>query len=610
MPRRLPTGEIPGLVAADTGDTTAHRQIVRALDAARAAADPAQTAMLAAALLIEGHVRSNFRDFPRLIVDAAPVRDAAFPWRRADDELLVLSGLLAGLVYFGNDDPFLPTCVERLLALVERDLDVNRRFAAGRLLLYYAEPRELRVLSQRVYSVLAPARGDPRLTPHRLAHFLIYWTRAAGYAKEARQARQAEADVRELVARHGLADIRRGLSYLDVARSLPGGDVATVRRAVAEYEGMVDGASLIDLQRLEYLKTKLAGLEGQLDRAVFHAARATGYARELAFPPPVLAVYLVSEGQAHLALGAFDAALRLLREAVPMVPARFVDEIEDMIAFVEAWSVLQRGERETGLAHFAAAWRRVRERQFYDTFDGLPAFGARLCALALEQGIEVDFVRSLVQTRGIAPPPDAPESWPWPVRIRALGGFVVELLADGTGRVRRQHDDPACHWRGRDVRAAVGQQQHRDHDERQRRARVHDARHGARGYVSHVDSIRRRRPAYVDADPVYGRAVLFPGKRRRHCGSWRRDLGQLPCGQRGLGDLGQPGEFGSGSGKRDRGAACGIGPGPCDPGGLPRGGRDALVAQAFRVGSGRDARPQSGRAKMAAAHACAGNWRS
>ncbi len=141
----------------------------------------------------------------------------------------------------------------------------------------------------------------------------------------------------------------------------------------------------------------------------------------------MLAVYIVSEGQAHLALGVFDTALRLLREAVSMVPARFVDEIDDMIAFVEAWSLLQRGERDTGLAHFRAAWRRVRERQFYDTFDGLPAFGARLCALALEQGIEVDFVRSLVQTCGIAPPPDAPESWPWPVRIRALGGFVVEL---------------------------------------------------------------------------------------------------------------------------------------------------------------------------------------
>ncbi len=234
---------MPGLVAADSGDMTAHRQIAHALDNARAAGDPAQTAMLAAALLIEGHVRSNFRDFPRLIADTAPVRDAAYPWRSADDELLVLSGLLAGLVYFGNDDPFLPTCVERLLALVEQDLDVNRRFAAGRLLLYYSEPRELRVLSQRVYSVLAPARNNPRLTPHRLAHFLIYWTRAARYAKEARQARQAEADVRALVARHGLADIRRGLSYLDVARSLPGGDVGAVRRAVAGYEAMVDDAS-------------------------------------------------------------------------------------------------------------------------------------------------------------------------------------------------------------------------------------------------------------------------------------------------------------------------------------------------------------------------------
>jgi DNA-binding SARP family transcriptional activator len=67
----------------------------------------------------------------------------------------------------------------------------------------------------------------------------------------------------------------------------------------------------------------------------------------------------------------------------------------------------------------------VRERQFYDTFDGDPDFGAKLCALALVEGVETEFVRTLIETRGIMPPADAPEQWPWPIRLYGLGDFRV-----------------------------------------------------------------------------------------------------------------------------------------------------------------------------------------
>jgi DNA-binding SARP family transcriptional activator len=74
----------------------------------------------------------------------------------------------------------------------------------------------------------------------------------------------------------------------------------------------------------------------------------------------------------------------------------------------------------------AAAWASIRERQFYDTFDGYPEFCAKLCVLALDHGIEVEFVRRLIESRKIAPPANAPESWPWAIRVHALGGFTVQ----------------------------------------------------------------------------------------------------------------------------------------------------------------------------------------
>jgi DNA-binding SARP family transcriptional activator len=49
----------------------------------------------------------------------------------------------------------------------------------------------------------------------------------------------------------------------------------------------------------------------------------------------------------------------------------------------------------------------------------------RLCALALDAGIETATVQRLIRRYEWKPPQDRPESWPWPVRIYALGGFRV-----------------------------------------------------------------------------------------------------------------------------------------------------------------------------------------
>ncbi|MEE8546956.1 MAG: BTAD domain-containing putative transcriptional regulator [bacterium] len=56
---------------------------------------------------------------------------------------------------------------------------------------------------------------------------------------------------------------------------------------------------------------------------------------------------------------------------------------------------------------------------------------ARLCARALQLGIETDYVQALIKKRGLTPDDhdDDLEKWPWPLKIYTLGKF--ELLMDG-----------------------------------------------------------------------------------------------------------------------------------------------------------------------------------
>jgi len=58
-----------------------------------------------------------------------------------------------------------------------------------------------------------------------------------------------------------------------------------------------------------------------------------------------------------------------------------------------------------------------------------PDLAARIAAFALARGIETDYVRLLIERNGLVAPPGAGPDWPFPLRIRALGGF--ELVREG-----------------------------------------------------------------------------------------------------------------------------------------------------------------------------------
>lgn len=396
-----------------------------ALEEAVAAGEPRSILSAAGACLVVGQDLGSFRGFPALLERLAPLRESPIAWDDPADELIAWTGLVAGLNYYGPSDAAIDPAAERIVTLLERDVDVNLRFAAGRIVLYYAEPREKRALSQRVYALLHPAMDDPALEPYRLARFLSFWSRCARFAKDNAQAERAEQRVSELVQEHDLRPIRFELAMIAIERAQPSGNLEEGVARLTEIEALADPANPGDQLRLSFMQCRLARARGDGDRALFHAIRALQHARELELPPPMLAVYLVNEAQARLAGDNVPAALAGLREASALVPGAYADEVRDMIGLVEAYDAL-RAQRPDARDRMAAAWARMRERQFYDTFDGYPEFGARMCVVALNEGIESDFVATLIRMRGIAPPADAPEAWPWPLRVRTLGGFRLE----------------------------------------------------------------------------------------------------------------------------------------------------------------------------------------
>jgi DNA-binding SARP family transcriptional activator len=85
----------------------------------------------------------------------------------------------------------------------------------------------------------------------------------------------------------------------------------------------------------------------------------------------------------------------------------------------------------------------MREQGFGNSAWWRDAVMARLCRVALEHDIEPAFVRELIRRRALLPDEPAArlESWPWPVRVRVLGAFAIDI--DGaplrfTGKVQKR----------------------------------------------------------------------------------------------------------------------------------------------------------------------------
>lgn len=98
-----------------------------------------------------------------------------------------------------------------------------------------------------------------------------------------------------------------------------------------------------------------------------------------------------------------------------------------MADLLEAYMRLRRGEDATALLESCMS---VGKRCGYRHFFFWPRHAAALvCFRALESGIHADYAIELIRTGHLAPPPEALESdrWPWPVTVRTLGTFCVEV---------------------------------------------------------------------------------------------------------------------------------------------------------------------------------------
>ena len=110
----------------------------------------------------------------------------------------------------------------------------------------------------------------------------------------------------------------------------------------------------------------------------------------------------------------------------------------------EAQLAFDRGDHNEGQQLLSQYLKVSREADCSLTYVDDPTLTAQLCALALEHGIEVDYVREIIRRRHLTldKPPLHIDQWPWPFKAYTLGRFELHQNGNALQFSRKTQKKP------------------------------------------------------------------------------------------------------------------------------------------------------------------------
>ena len=188
-------------------------------------------------------------------------------------------------------------------------------------------------------------------------------------------------------------------------------------------------------QRAEYAKlmTRLLLLQGRLVEGLQWAEEAM----RIALPAGFTGAYLRAfEMELVYAL----AANERLSDAIDLVSRVELDPVEIRSAVVCCLRFLLEGENNLPLLR--EGLRSAAQIGFINLLDRARGPLTRICGFALANNIETEFVHRLIKLKQLKPPPLTGPLWPWPVRVRTLGGFRLDIQGKRYRPTHKAQDKP------------------------------------------------------------------------------------------------------------------------------------------------------------------------
>ena len=361
--------------------------------------------------------------------------------RSPERDLRVLPGLLAAFVHREPGHALTATLADAAEQMLDQPLGASQRILVGSLAFYLLwtgqTPRLDRILVK--IDLLGAAQDAAPATLLRWCGVGVLVRSLLGRIDEAlEQATRALA-----LARAGAPQVRVKAHLLMVLAAESARDAELARHHLAEAAGLLAAGSPVDVTSYEFQRGMLMLLDedwraaAQLMRAAVASGRASGW-------PLREHIALIGQALAATQVDGFEEAETALQAALDHPFYAVCRWHHWILALVEARLADRRGQGPRALDALRRAFATGRACGFdfgpmpYCCGDMMP----RLAALALAHDIDPPLVQQMVRRYALPAPADAPANWPWPVRIRTLGGFAFERDGGQTGLSRKESRKP------------------------------------------------------------------------------------------------------------------------------------------------------------------------
>ena len=231
-----------------------------------------------------------------------------------------------------------------------------------------------------------------------------------------------------IAAECGGQSIAFSAAFFLANQSIADNDREGARKRLAVLRAIADPRHPTQTVNVLGVEASVLALSGDWSRAKAVNEHALGLARKHEFPVPDQWTLVMTGERIEIAAGDAMRARKALLEESERHPERSMyRELSRILADVAsaAEALRRHGAISEELTRRVIGRARAHAWPGFATL--LAPIATRLCADALRMGIESDFVRHVIRERHL-PAPDADEpSWPWPVRIHALGGLHVDV---------------------------------------------------------------------------------------------------------------------------------------------------------------------------------------
>jgi len=357
-------------------------------------------------------------------------------------EAHVASCVFIALVLSQPQHPEIDYWADRALSLSQKSGDISIKIQT---LLYMAWHNMFKGDFAKAVFVLDSLREITQLktlTPLDLLKIkdteaFYYWLTA-----KHEQCRKTVSDGLELSSKTGVHIIDYFLLGHGAANALSMGDPAKSKRLLQKMASSPVILHVWEKSLYHFLVTWEALLQQDLTKALLYAELALKLACD-AGVPQIKAICHIEKAHVMHEVREYkeaDEHLELARNIGKIIKSRL---IEFMCFLFDSQFAFDRGEETSGTVSLQKAMAIGRRQRYVNTFIWLAPVMAKLCAKAIEAGIEVEYVQDLVKKRGLIPdiPPLHIENWPWPLKIFTLGRFG--LVKDGkpvrfSGKVQKK----------------------------------------------------------------------------------------------------------------------------------------------------------------------------